>query len=102
MTMAEEALQREAVQVSLTLAQPHVRGCWEERLPLGLEAALRAGAVAELAPAARACRLADGFEITDLQARLPLTLIFADEGCVRVYSLFFVRPRTCIVATPRP
>ncbi len=67
--MAEEAFQRDSAKIGLALAQPHVRGCWEERLPLGLEAALRAGAVAELAPAARARRLADGFDITDLQAR---------------------------------
>ncbi len=67
--MAEEAFQAGAARIGAALAQPHVRDVWEERMPLALEAALQLGCVARLGPGARARPLAEGFDITDLQAR---------------------------------
>ena len=67
--MDEAEYQESATELSLTLAASHVKGVWEERLPLGLHAALSVGCVTALLPRARGRPLAEGFSLSDLQAR---------------------------------
>lgn len=63
----EAELQYTASEVALKLAAGHVRGVWEERLPLSLHTTLTLGCVTALLPAARSRPLSEGFSISDLQ-----------------------------------
>jgi len=66
--MDERDYQDSAAEISLTLAASHVKGVWEERLPLALHTALVVGCVTALLPRARGRPLTEGFSLSDLQA----------------------------------
>lgn len=66
--MDEAEYQEASAELSLTLAASHVKGVWEERLPLALHTALVVGCVTALLPRARGRALTEGFSLSDLQA----------------------------------
>jgi hypothetical protein len=65
--MDEADYQDSAAEISLTLAASHVKGVWEERLPLALHTTLVVGCVTTLLPRARGRPLTEGFSLSDLQ-----------------------------------
>ena len=65
--MDEEEAQLGSADIALTLAASHVHGVWEERMPLGLEAALSIGCVTELLPSVRHQPLSEGFMLSALK-----------------------------------
>ena len=74
--MDEAELQQTASELALRLAAGHVRGVWEERIPLSLHTTLTLGCVTALLPAARSRPLSDGFSISDLQVDMsPLNIM---------------------------
>lgn len=66
-TLPEHDYLRKASEIAQRLAVPHVRGVFESRLPLGMEAAWRLGCVATLSPSARGKGLGEAFTLHDLQ-----------------------------------
>ena len=60
----------QASELAIALSEPHVKGVFEERLPLELHAALHLGCVTAVAPDSRSKSLQDGFELADLQVCL--------------------------------
>ncbi len=66
--MDEADFQQKASQVALSLTAGHVRGVWEERLPLSLHTTLTLGCVTALLPAARMRPISEGFALPELQA----------------------------------
>lgn len=68
--MDDADFQRNASEVALSLTAAHVRGVWEERLPLSLHSALTLGCVTALQPAAKTRPIAEGFSLSDLQVRV--------------------------------
>ncbi|KAK9824549.1 hypothetical protein WJX72_011249 [[Myrmecia] bisecta] len=71
--VVEDASYREQINAwSSKLAERHVKGVYEERLPLALHAALQLGCVAVVNPAARSRPLSEGFDLSDLQMKTTL------------------------------
>ena len=93
--MDEEEAQLGSADIALTLAVSHVHGVWEERMPLGLEAALSIGCVTELLPSVRHQPLLEGFMLSALKVE-PMTLRFhhwanaakpdSKSGTIRLFS----------------
>ena len=68
--MEDAEFQRSAADIALLLSESHVKGVWEERLPLDWVAATSLGCVAQLLPTARSRPMTEGFALTDLQVCL--------------------------------
>ncbi len=61
---------QQANELAIALSEPHVKGVFEERLPLDLHAALQLGCVTAVKPESRSKSMQDGFELTDLHVHL--------------------------------
>ena len=68
--MPDAEYRDQASGLAIALSEPHVKGVFEERLPLELHAALHLGCVTAVAPDSRSKSLQDGFELADLQVCL--------------------------------
>ena len=64
--MEDAAFSQQANQLELQLAAPHIKGVFEERLPLQWQAALQLGCVVTVAPDSRDRALSDGFVVSEL------------------------------------
>ena len=69
MTLDEADYQSHVTQVGQLLAQPHVRGVYEERLALGWKTCLQLGCTAIVAPQIQGRPLAEGFTPSELVVR---------------------------------
>ena len=65
--MPDEEYREQANELAIALSEPHVKGVFEERLPLELHAALQLGCVTAVIPESRSKSMQDGFHLTDLQ-----------------------------------
>ena len=65
--MPDAEFRQRANELAIALTEPHVKGVFEEKLPLHLHAALQLGCVAAVAPEARSKSLQEGFDLADLQ-----------------------------------
>lgn len=65
--MSEADYRAQAPALAAQLSGPHVRGVYEERMPLALEAALQLGCVVGVAPAMRRKALGATWQLEDLQ-----------------------------------
>ena len=65
--MAEGEFRDQAPQLCAQLSGPHVRGVYEERLPLALEAVLQLGCCVGVAQQARRKALGATWQLQDLQ-----------------------------------
>ena len=65
--MPDAEYRQQANELAIALSEPHVKGVFEERLPLELHAALQLGCVTAMAPDSRSKSMQDGFDLTDLQ-----------------------------------
>ena len=72
MVLEEAEYQRQSSQLTLLFAETHVKGVFEERLPLAVHAGMMLGCVASVVPAARTKTIAPGFDLADLQVRKQL------------------------------
>lgn len=73
--MPDAEYREQANELAIALSEPHVKGVFEERLPLDLHAAIQLGCVTAVLPECRSKSMQDGFDLTDLQVclhRLPL------------------------------
>lgn len=75
--MPDAEYREQASELAIALSEPHVKGVFEERLPLELHAALHLGCVTAVAPDSRSKSLQDGFELADLQVCLHACAPFA-------------------------
>ena len=73
--MPDTEYREQANELAIALSEPHVKGVFEERLPLDLHAALHLGCVTAVAPESRSKSLQDGFELADLQVCLLASLL---------------------------
>ena len=72
--MPDAEYTEQANELAIALSEPHVKGVFEERLPLDLHAAIQLGCVTAVLPESRSKSMQDGFDLTDLQVclhRLP-------------------------------
>ena len=67
--MSNDTFLRSAPEVAVALMAKHVRGVFEARTPLAVEAALEAGCVAAVARHAQRRPLGEGFDLAELQVR---------------------------------
>ncbi|DBA81285.1 TPA: hypothetical protein ACH3X2_006902 [Trebouxia sp. C0005] len=67
--MPDAEYREQANELAIALSEPHVKGVFEERLPLDLHAALQLGCVTAVIPESRSKSMQDGFDLTDLQMR---------------------------------
>ena len=67
--MPDAEFRQRGNELAIALTEPHVKGVFEEKLPLALHAALQLGCVAAVAPEARPKPLQEGFDLADLQVR---------------------------------
>lgn len=65
--MPDADYRQQANELAIALSEPHVKGVFEERLPLDLHAALHLGCVTAVIPESRSKSMQDGFELSDLQ-----------------------------------
>ena len=70
--MPDAEYREQASELTIALSEPHVKGVFEDRLPLELHAALHLGCVTAVAPDSRTKSLQDGFELADLQVCLTM------------------------------
>ena len=70
-TMEDAAFSQQANQLELQLAAPHIKGVFEERLPLQWQAALQLGCVVTVAPDSRDRALSEGFAVSELLVSPP-------------------------------
>lgn len=68
--MPDAEYREQANELAIALSEPHVKGVFEERLPLELHAALHLGCVTAVTPDSRSKSMQDGFELADLQVLL--------------------------------
>ena len=68
--MPDAEYREQANELAIALSEPHVKGVFEERLPLDLHAALQLGCVTAVTPDARSKSMQDGFDLSDLQVCL--------------------------------
>ena len=78
-TMEDAAFSQQANQLELQLTAPHIKGVFEERLPLQWQAALQLGCVVTVAPDSRDRALSEGFAVSELLVS-PLDLAIALES----------------------
>lgn len=75
--MPDAEYREQANELAIALSESHVKGVFEERLPLEVHAALQLGCVTAVAPHSRSKSMQDGFDLADLQVCLQsLTLPF--------------------------
>ena len=67
--MEDAVFSQQANQLELQLAAPHIKGVFEERLPLQWQAALQLGCVVTVAPDSRDRALSEGFVVSELLVR---------------------------------
>lgn len=72
--MDDAEFQQKTSEVAISLTAGHVRGVWEERLPLSLHTTLSVGCVTALTPAARSRPISEGFTLAELQAKSKIFL----------------------------
>ena len=65
--MPDSEYREQANELAIALSEPHVKGVFEERLPLDLHAAIQLGCVTAVTPQSRSKCMQDGFDLTDLQ-----------------------------------
>lgn len=68
--MPDAEYRAQANELAIALSEPHVKGVFEERLPLDLHAAIQLGCVTAVLPECRSKSMQDGFDLTDLQVCL--------------------------------
>ena len=65
--MPDADYRQQANELAIALSEPHVKGVFEERLPLDMHAALHLGCVTAVIAESRSKSMQDGFELSDLQ-----------------------------------
>ena len=68
--MPDAEYREQANELAIALSEPHVKGVFEERLPLDLHAALHLGCVTAVTPESCSKSMQDGFDLADLQVHL--------------------------------
>lgn len=89
--MPDAEFRQRANELAIALTEPHVKGVFEEKLPLHLHAALQLGCVAAVAPEARSKSLQEGFDLADLQVLCAHCLMWCNS-----FSRSFVKPLVSI------
>ena len=84
--MEDAAFSQQANQLELQLAAPHIKGVFEERLPLQWQAALQLGCVVTVAPDSRDRALSEGFAVSELLVRPCALAIDCDTDNEQVQS----------------
>lgn len=82
--MPDAEFRQRANELAIALTEPHVKGVFEEKLPLALHAVLQLGCVAAVAPEARAKSLQEGFDLTDLQACAATQYSYMCTDCLNI------------------
>ena len=77
--MPDAEYREQANELAIALSEPHVKGVFEERLPLELHAALHLGCVTAVTPESRSKSMQDGFDLADLQVCLHAYLRFTPQ-----------------------
>ncbi len=101
--MPDAEYREQANELAIALSEPHVKGVFEERLPLDLHAALQLGCVTAVIPESRSKSMQDGFDLTDLQVHFApcrnkaLALSLALSGvCLSVCACMHVCECICV------
>ncbi len=101
--MPDAEYREQANELAIALSEPHVKGVFEERLPLDLHAALQLGCVTAVIPESRSKSMQDGFDLTDLQVytapcrNSALALSLALSGvCISVRTCMHVYECICV------
>lgn len=81
--MPDAEYRDQANELAIALSEPHVKGVFEERLPLDLHAALHLGCVTAVTPGSRSKSMQDGFDLADLQVHKSFTMFLASLTSVQ-------------------
>ena len=87
--MPDADYRQQANELAIALSEPHVKGVFEERLPLDLHAALHLGCVTAVIPESRSKSMQDGFELSDLQVAFTTPDIMPIIYFVSIYLFIY-------------
>ena len=87
--MPDAEYREQANELAIALSEPHVKGVFEERLPLDLHAALQLGCVTAVIPESRSKSMQDGFDLTDLQ-------VYIAPCCNNALALYLALSHVCL------
>lgn len=80
-TMSEADYHANHAHMAAQLAASQIRGCYEDRLPLSLQAALQLGCVVRVDPAFRKRPLTEGFGLNQLRMRNTTECSYLEGAC---------------------
>lgn len=81
MVLPEAEYREGAPELSAALSAEHVRGVYEERMPLDMHAALTLGCCVTVVPASRSKALGSEFQLSDFQVSLCSALLSGTGRC---------------------